>query len=731
MLGAAAIGTWYFSVTKSALLDPKKLAFSEEKIELFDGDGEKIESAAAYFKDENFHLAELPQKLRYAFVDNEDKRFYSHHGFDYKRIVKATWENIRSRSFKQGASTISQQLIKNTHLSQEKTIQRKLREFKLTRQLEKNYSKDEILERYLNSIYFGHNCFGLRSAARFYFGKEVKELTLSDAAVLSGLIRSPNNYSPFKSPENCLKRKKAVLGAMLKQKHVTKTEMLAALSEPLPEAPTLSNGEKSYFSRVFDELEELSEKHNFTLGGKIRIHTYLNRELQERLSSLSSASETDKIYSVLSVKTGGFKAYYSTVGTPKRSPASLLKPLLVYAPALEEGLVSPATPVLDERVNFGGYEPKNYSGAFLGYVSVRESLSKSLNVPAVKILNSLGTAKAVSYLEKTGLYVPERDRSLALALGGMSDGFSLNELMSAYSVFPLGGERQATGFIREIDVDGIKIYQKQQKRDRAFSSETAYLVSDMLKTAAQSGTAKKLRALPFPVAAKTGTGGVKDGNTDAYTLSFTTEDCVGVWLGNADNSLNPVTGGGLPANIALAVNEFLYADHAPSDFSKPDGVVRAALDKNEYYDRHSMVLADELAPASFRFFEIFAAPFLPATRSEKFTNPSISKPSVQFSGGKVIIRFPDAPEYYAYHIDRYDYVTHNTVYEGGKTDEFIDEDVKKGKRYVYTVTPIYQKQRGKPIVLPAVTTEDNDSGNLIPVVPDAPPIIIDEEWWTY
>ena len=728
-------GTWYFCITKSVYLQPEKLTFSEDNVALLDGNGARIESAAAYFKCEHFSIEELPQKIRYAFVDNEDKRFYSHHGFDYKRILKATWENIRSRSFKQGASTISQQLIKNTHLSQEKTIKRKIREFKLTRELEKRYSKDEILEKYLGNIYFGHNCFGIESASRFYFGKRPSELSLSDAAVLSGLIRSPNNYSPFKHPENCLKRKKVVLEAMLKQKHITEAEKNVALNDPLPVEPALSASEKSYFARVFDELEELKDQYNLTLGGKIEIATYLDRDLQETLSALSNASETDKIYSVLDVKSGGFKGYFSTVGAPKRLPASLLKPLAVYAPALEDGIISPATPLLDEKTDFGGYAPKNYDGNFMGYVSARESLAKSLNVPAVKILNTLGADKAASYLEKTGLKIKENDKHLALALGGISEGFTLNELMSAYSLFPCGGTRQQTGFIREIRVNGIKVYQKKQKKEHVFSAETAYLTADMLKTAVESGTAKKLRTLSFPIAAKTGTGGVKDGNTDAYTLSFTSEDCVGVWLGNADNSLTEVTGGGIPANVALSINAFLYRDHTPIDFEKPDGIIEEDLDSEEYYDRHNIILADELAPERFRFRELFKKEFLPSARSEKFTNPSILAPSVEYSEGKITLNFEGAPSYYDYRIERCDYVRHNTyatqstVYEGGKIDIFTDATVKYGNSYVYTVTPMYNGHGGKTIVLPSITV--GDSENVTPIIPEPSPEIVNGDWWNY
>lgn len=727
----AASGAYYLIVTRDVSLDESKLSLSEDKIELFDGNDVPVKSAAIPSSRETFRLEELDEKVKFAFVDTEDKRFYKHDGFDYRRMVKATLKNLKSRSFKEGASTISQQLIKNTHLTQEKTIRRKLKEIRLTGRLEKKYSKDEILEKYLNTIYFGHSCFGLKSAAEFYFGKQPCELTLSDAAILAGLIKSPNNYSPFKHPENCERRKKTVLSAMLAAGHVTESEKAEAIAVPLPESPSDSRFAGSYFARVFDELEEIAESRSFTLGGTIRICTYLDPDLQNCLESLSSAGETDKTYTVLDEQTHGFKGYFSTVGNIRRLPGSVIKPLLVYAPALENDLISPATPVLDEKINFAGYEPKNFDGAYSGYISVRESLSKSVNIPAVKILNATGVKKSAEYLEKMNLPISEEDHSLALALGGMKEGFTLNELVGAYSVFPCGGEYEEPGFIRSVTIDGRRVYRKSDRKTRVFSEETAYLTSDMLKTAATTGTAKKLRVLPFPIAAKTGTSGTANGNRDAYSLSFTTKDCVGVWMGNADNAPADITGGGLPSNVVLKINEFLYRTNAPEDFPRPEGIVEAQIDKTEYYVSHNIMLADDCAPADSRFKEIFKKSALPNAKSDRFSHPTLPVPDISCENGVVTIRFQKGTsDIYDYRIDRYDYVTHNTVYSGKYTPIFTDETLESGKTYVYTVTPLYKDHVGKSVELPAVTTKA-ESGEAIPVEPEIPPDIVNKDWWNY
>ncbi|HBW04966.1 MAG TPA: hypothetical protein DEF02_00005, partial [Clostridiales bacterium] len=334
----------------------------------FDSSGNELP-----YTEENYIATEdIPDNLKNAFVALEDKRFYSHGGVDYIRLARAAWNNFRAHSFKEGASTISQQLIKNTHLSQEKTIKRKLLELKLTSELEARYTKDEILEKYLNSIYFGHSCFGVKSAAEFYFSKSPEDLSLADGALLAGIVKSPNNYSPFKNPAKCLSRRALVLEAMQKNGHISEAEKLEAENAPLPVQNAVSSADSSYLARCYDELERLADENSLRLNGEIRIFTYLDPSLQKTLSDTCALRENDErsdiISAALDLASGGFVAYYSTCGDIARSPASLFKPLCAYAPAFEEGLLSPATPIDDSPVSFGGYSPKNYGGTYGGYL---------------------------------------------------------------------------------------------------------------------------------------------------------------------------------------------------------------------------------------------------------------------------------------------------------------------------------------------------------------------------
>lgn len=718
--GAFAVG-YYFSVTNAVVLSDEKLALPQKSVYVYDGE-DKIANLALSSFSQTVNYEDIPDITIQTFVNVEDKRFFSHNGFDTKRILKALINNLRSRSFKEGASTISQQLIKNTHLSQEKTLKRKLKEWKLTRLLEKKYTKKEILERYLNVIYFGHNCFGISSAARFYFNKTPSELDLADSVILAGLVKSPNNYSPFKNPQKCQKRKQTVLSVLQKNGVITEKEKATAMAKELPLSPKTQEKTMGYAHFVFDELEKLAERNGFTVGGKVEIYTFLNEDLQRRLEEISAETTScDRIFSVLDTEKHGYTACVSSVGELRRSPASLIKPLCVYAPAFEENILSPATPILDEQTSFSGYAPKNYDGTFHGYVSARECLAQSLNIPAVKTLNTLGVEKAAKYLKKLGLEVEKADRTLALALGGMSQGFSLHDLMRAYCAFPNGGKFGECGFIRKIVIDGQTAYVMPTSRTRAFGEDTAYLTTDILKTAAKTGTAKKLKSLPFDVAAKTGTAGSENGNTDAYALSYTTKDVVGVWLGNHLGMLISHTGGGLPCNYLLEINRALHAQRGEiPPFTMPKSVRQIELDAVSYYATQTLCLADEKAPPNYKFTEVFKTTAIPTKKCDIFSVPRISTPTIEYSEKRVKIRFNDTfPTFYKYKITRSNYASHTTLYYGNYLPEFVDESVKENGRYVYTVTPVFNGVEGKPVTLPLVNTKQGEE------IPKGIP----KEWW--
>ncbi|MDE6868540.1 MAG: transglycosylase domain-containing protein, partial [Clostridia bacterium] len=377
----------YGIITKDAVLDTNKLVGAGQNVIIYDDNGNEITSASLDAQSKSVAVKDLNQDTINAFIASEDRTFYSHNGLNYKRMIKAFFTNLKAGSFKEGASTISQQLIKNTHLSNDKTIKRKLIEIKLTKQLEKRYEKDEILEMYLNNIYFGHSCYGLQSAAEFYFDKKAEELSLTDSATIVGLLSSPNNYSPFKNPEKSLERRNLVLKSMLDCGYIDQSIYSQSVSEPLGAIQTVKASKYGdYINSVFDELEEI-EFNYYSLTDGCSIKTYMDMEMQQFLEQTDYPCDNAAI--VTDNLSGGVKAFKTTIGNAKRQPGSTVKPLFVYAPAIEEKQLSPFTKILDEKIDYGGYSPENFDKKYHGYVSVADSLKYSYNVPAVKTLNAL------------------------------------------------------------------------------------------------------------------------------------------------------------------------------------------------------------------------------------------------------------------------------------------------------------------------------------------------------
>ncbi len=698
-LSLAAAFLYFIGVTRSQRLDPAKLALSESYIAFCDASGNEIATGAH----EAVLFDDLPAYVPNAFVSVEDKRFYGHKGFDVKRIGKALLKNISAFSFREGASTISQQLIKNTHLTSEKTVTRKLKEFKLTAMLEKRYTKKQILELYLNSIYFGHSAYGIGDAAHYYFGKKPEELLPAEGALLAALVKSPNRYSPFRDAEACLTRRNFVLKLMREQGYLDEAAYDEACAAPIPARPHPLLRGNSYLSLVYDELETLFPGIRSGTYGAVRVETAYEPALQEKLDGLQA--DSDLVALVIDAQKDVLRAIRTTVGLPKRPPASTIKPLLVYGPAIEENLLSPATPVLDAKTNFGGYRPDDASGATGQYLSARYALSHSVNIPAVKILNALGVERGAAYLRRMGLDVDREDRTLALALGGMREGFDLKSLADGYAALANGGTYAASGtIVRVTNRKGDTLYERTPFKTKVFSEETSFLVTDMLKTAATEGTARKLKSLPFAVAAKTGTNEGARGNLDAYTMAYTTEDVVAVWMGNADNSPVNASGGGLPANAAKDILAFLYKNSYPSDFAVPSNAVRLAYDKETYEKEHRIVRADPAAPLLTDPEDYFKTSAVPTEQCMRFSRPTIALPSISVKNGTVNIVLCQT-EYYDYIVKRENRGHIATIYSGSYCECICDNSVEAGESYRYTVIPFYKEHEGEARELPLVKIE--------------------------
>ncbi len=711
-------------ITRDAVLDPDKLKGAGQTILIYDENGEEITSASLEIKNKSVAVRNLSKDTINAFIASEDRTFFKHNGLNYKRMLKALYKNVVSRSFKEGASTISQQLIKNTHLSNDKTIKRKLNEIKLTLKLEKKYSKDEILEMYLNTIYFGHNCYGLESASEFYFNKRAENLELTESATIVGLLTSPNNFSPFKNPEKSLARRNLVLKSMLDCGYITEYVYSEAVKSPLNAEPSEREDKYGdYLNAVFDELEDIDFDY-YALKDGCSIITYLNRDIQKFIENIDYSCDNSVI--VTDNSTAGIKAFKSTVNGAKRQPGSTVKPIFVYAPAIEERQLSPFTKILDEKIDFNGYSPENYDKQYHGYVTVEDSIKQSYNIPAVKTLNALTLQKCEKYLTAMDVKLDEDEKNLSLALGGMKYGLTLKEIADKYSVFPESGNYRPSRFIKEIvSKDGKRLYEHQPAANKVFSQGTCSLINQMLIETSQSGTAKKLKTFDFNIASKTGTCGNQDGNTDAYAVSYTSENCMAVWLGDKDNVRTDITGGKDCCAIMKQLIEKLYSDHSPAPLDTDGGTVKIDIDREEYSENNRIVIADPACPK----LNIMTVSVLkgnePQLKSYRFSNPTISKPLISVQNGSVSIELCYA-KYYSFIVKRAQNNQIDTVFDG-KWQKIITDTPDEGL-YTYSVTPYFEnngkKYYGKEVFLSPVNLKRENSEPPVKI-----PEIINKDWF--
>lgn len=651
---------YYSNLAKKEVFDSTKLATSSFKIEVYDNNGDLIDDKN-HFNNQHISIKTLPKHTTDAFISIEDKNFYSHSGVNYKRMLKALLTNITSGKLKEGASTISQQLIKNTHLTNEKTYERKIKEIFLAKEMESQISKDDILESYLNVIYYGNNLYGIENASRFYFSKSASELNLEESAMLAGIIKSPGNYCPINNPEACLKRRNLVLREMFKDGKISDAEYTSALDKDLNLNidENFNNGQNTYSQASIDEACKILGIPTKQIAlGKYKIYTYQNPNKQKSLENAvkneySSLGKNDFAAISVNNKSTGIEAYfgnsaYSILGS-KRQPGSIIKPLLVYGPAINENIISPATEILDEEININGYTPQNVNKQFAGYMSVRDAVAKSSNIPAVKTLSYIGIDKAKRYAERFGIEFDENDVGYALALGGMTYGTDIKTLTSAYASFANSGKFAPATFVREIkDKNGKTIYSAQKSYDQILREDANYLTLNTMFETVKTGTSRRLNDLPYQIAAKTGTVGQGVENTDAYNISLTSEDTVGVWVGNLNGeTIGKITGGIEPTYIIKSYFEIIYSSHTPKDFEIPTSVDEVEIDALELQNNHILVKANDYIPQRYKQKEIFSKFNLPKERSTNFLEIKPTELTGKVENNNILLSF-EAENYLIY-----------------------------------------------------------------------------------
>lgn len=643
-------------------LNTESITSPSLSIEVYDNENKPIKEENQ-FNGDFCKLEDLPAYTKDAFISIEDKDFYKHNGINKKRIAKAMLNNLKSMKLKEGASTISQQLIKNTHLSNEKTFERKLKEIALTKKLEKHFSKEEILESYLNIIFFGNNCYGIESASKYYFDKGAKDLNLNESCTLAGIIKSPTKYSPILNYENSIKRRNLVLSEMEKDGKISIDEKIATQSQPITLAvsPQHANKLNSYSQASIDEATKILNipAKQIAIGG-YKIHTYCDENKQSAIKDALSNNEIDDVACagiVIDAKTHGVTAFSGKCNYKimdlKRQPASCLKPLLVYAPALNENVISPATQVLDEPLKIGNYSPTNVNKNFKGYVSVTDSVKQSINIPAIKVLSYIGIDTGKQYAEKMGIKFDDNDDSYALALGGMTYGTNLKELTTAYTTFANNGQFANSTFVQYItDRNNKLVYIHKPDEKMVFREDSNFLMTSILQETAKSGTARKMSEISnTEIASKTGTVGKKNasGNTDAYNISYTPTEAIGIWFGSVSNKPIKIAGGNQPTEVAKQY--ILSQKYEKTTFDIPSSVTEVKIDTIERDENHRLAIASQYAPARYCETCLFSRFNMPSDISQNFIDKPQINAEVKVENSQIIIDL-DAQKHLKYFIEK-------------------------------------------------------------------------------
>ncbi|TWI71602.1 penicillin-binding protein 1A [Desulfobotulus alkaliphilus] len=547
---------------------------------------------------------QIPDILKQALIATEDRNFYSHHGMDPKGILRAVVRNLQSGGYSEGASTLTQQLAKTLFLSPDKTLMRKVREAFLALQIERRYTKEEILTLYLNQIYLGSGSYGVEAASIRYFGKSVEEISLAEAALIAGLPKAPSRFSPRASMERALARRNTVLRQMHATGIISQDQLEAALEEPVTLAAGHSPSSRKapwFIEQVRMELEEALGPDILYQSG-LRVHTSLDSRVQEaaeeavhtHMAALETRMRAQQITALpqsavlaLDIHTGAVLAQiggrnyaqspFDRSTQARRQPGSAFKPL-IFAMAIEGGaeqdqMISD-TPVIFPQSRGQNWMPRNFSRNFMGNISLRTSLALSRNIPPIRLTDQMTPEKVVAFAGNLGIKSPLQ-ANLSLALG--TSEVTLEELTAAYAIFPAGGMYHQPWRIRKVeDASGRILYASPRKSRSAMHPESAAIMTDMLQAVVTEGTGRRAKASNRALGGKTGT---TDNFRDGLFIGFSPAMALGVWTGcDRNESLGPMETG---ARTALPIWKDIMVETGPAArpeyFSIPAGTERRPM----------------------------------------------------------------------------------------------------------------------------------------------------------
>lgn len=522
---------------------------------IYDKDGNVVQKLGNNMAKANYS-EDIPQIVKEAIVSIEDKRFYEHDGVDIPRTVSAIFKYIITFGHSDyGGSSITQQLVKNITGEKDRNSTRKIREWIYAIDIERSYDKDYILTQYLNVIYFAKGIYGIKDAARYYFDKDVNNLSINEAAFLAGIVQRPETY--IRNEELANKRKNVVLRCMFEQGYISQDEYLENKDIDIVIKPKSSKMQvQSYFvDSVIDALADvLSEKYSITkdealssiYGGGYQIYTTLDPNVQKAVDDVYRNIEGVQSSIVILSNDGKVVAISGGVGnktanmvlnratSSRRQPGSALKPLAVYAPALENKIISKNSIVCDQSVTYGNWSPKNAYSGFKGDMTVGKAIEISSNTVAVQILDELGVSKSLKYLSSMNFELDDNDNNLSIALGGLTYGVTTLEMASGYQTLANRGVYcEPIFFVQVLNRDGEEVYnyKNEQEVKRVFSKKTAADMTELLQQVVygSQGTARNFRINNFTVSAKTGTTNNKK---DRWLCGYTEYYTVATWYGH-------------------------------------------------------------------------------------------------------------------------------------------------------------------------------------------------------
>lgn len=613
-------------------------------------------------------LERIPESVQDAFIAVEDRDFYHHMGFDTRAILRAFYTNLTSSSV-QGGSTITQQLVKNVFLTSQRTYQRKIQELILAVQLERLYTKKEILEMYLNQIPLGHGAYGVQAAARIYFGKDISQVTLGEAAMLAGLTKAPSTYSPYNDPKLAKERQEVVLDQMVRYGFLQPSQAEKARSEPFKLAGLKPQEEYKYPYFVDYVLKQLLAKYgkDIVYRGGLKVYTTLDAGIQAaaekavpevmneayplkvgvpqpEAAAIIMDPHTGYIKAIVGGRTHEKRLAFNRALDAKRQPGSAFKPIAVYTPAIEKGYTA-ATVIDDSYISYPQADgktwvPDNYDFRFRGLTPIREAVEQSINVVAVKVLDRIGINTGFESAQKMGIttLVPTgrlNDHTLSLALGGLTEGVTPLEMAGAYAILANGGVKmKPLTILKVVDKDGNVLEEYgPQSEGQIVSPQTAYIMTDIMKGTVIRGTGTRGN-IGRPMAAKTGT---TSDYVDGWFIGYTPELVGTVWVGyDQPKSMYykgaGVGGGIFPAMIFKKIMTQALKDVPVKDFPEPKNIVRVAV------CRESGKLPTNLCPANDVHTEIFVKGTEPTTPCDVHVQVTVC---AQCEGKKLAT--PDCP----------------------------------------------------------------------------------------